>query len=844
MAKWDLPQYQSVYRDLGSVAVNTELRKRYVQNFAASDALSGAVGDMDALDFEGDQAAKERLSGKYNAELDLMSAQGDYEHMGRKVSTLARGFIKDYKPVQTNQNKYNSYIASLDEARKLGIDKGGLDETDYMGLKAKARHGYAGLQYNEDGVLDEDSYFAGQGHVKSVDLNALVNEQLKNIKPNSWKNLGTDIAVQKLQLTKDGNIDLNQEIGENGQIKYWVTTKGGKEYVDSQRIKNIVEGIIYDPNVQLGIDQKVDVLSFDKSPEDASNEAETILDEIDTKIEEVLASTEINDKEKDRLVNILEENKETLLLKQANEGDLSVVKANIKAELEANAKALAIGTHAFSEEEYGQTIRWDEAALHNTKKNIDESTIQLAVIMEADSLPGLGGASAESKRKFIGDTDMSITADLDILRNGLEKTTGEVINNDQLLDRLLDIDNAEQYTELAESYNMGTTKFKQTVNTILINKTKRDLVKQKINEVEASLVEQGKILTEKEIIEKFRKEVITNDKGKGGAGTTVFNRTGGVLSGLDLKNAMIEAGLLDTNATTKDAMEYWQIGLGTVNENDALQPKHENFMNILHENMKETFKPEFYSDKINERSSGEKDDSKRLTMSNIIRSFKSKYTNLVSKRDALANDEYSKETKTDSWHMPNFAPNKSHINNKQTKEALAGLFEGTFPPGITFINPDGGADLSLDQYFDESSWWGEWNTDNLEIQHKKIGLSSISRADGTSVLVIPVKDKRTGKTRNALVRSTAVKTGGYLESWTNSAEYQMHSLFAEGEHAQVKTFAPEIFDNVIFDYKHPTGPSVIINGKVHSKDEGLQMLANTYASKGFANSFEDLYNNQ
>ena len=196
MARWDLPQYQSVYRDLGSVAVNTELRKRYVANFAASDALAGAVGDMDALDFEGDQAAKERLANKYNAELDLMSAQGDYENMGRKTVTLARGFVNDYKPLEKNKASYTAYIASLDAARKAGD----LDEIDYQGLKAKAKHGYAGLQYDEDGELDEDSYFSGQGYVKSVDLNALINEQLQNIKPSSWKNLGTDIPLPDLIL--------------------------------------------------------------------------------------------------------------------------------------------------------------------------------------------------------------------------------------------------------------------------------------------------------------------------------------------------------------------------------------------------------------------------------------------------------------------------------------------------------------------------------------------------------------------------------------------------------------------------------------------------------------------
>ena len=97
--------------------------------------------------------------------------------------------------------------------------------------------------------------------------------------------------------------------------------------------------------------------------------------------------------------------------------------------------------------------------------------------------------------------------------------------------------------------------------------------------------------------------------------------------------------------------------------------------------------------------------------------------------------------------------------------------------------------------------------------------------------------------RNAYINASAVKTGGYLESWINSAEYQMQALFAEGEHAQVKTFSPDIFDNVVFDYNHPSGPWILINNKLYDKDEGLQLLANTYANKGFAYNFQDLYNN-
>ena len=50
MARYDLPQYQSVYRDPQSVAINKELRDRYTAAFLADDELTAAVDAMNAAD--------------------------------------------------------------------------------------------------------------------------------------------------------------------------------------------------------------------------------------------------------------------------------------------------------------------------------------------------------------------------------------------------------------------------------------------------------------------------------------------------------------------------------------------------------------------------------------------------------------------------------------------------------------------------------------------------------------------------------------------------------------------------------------------------------------------------
>ena len=49
MAKYELPQYQSMYRDTGSVQVNQLKRQEYLANMQADNALATSIMNMDAL---------------------------------------------------------------------------------------------------------------------------------------------------------------------------------------------------------------------------------------------------------------------------------------------------------------------------------------------------------------------------------------------------------------------------------------------------------------------------------------------------------------------------------------------------------------------------------------------------------------------------------------------------------------------------------------------------------------------------------------------------------------------------------------------------------------------------
>ena len=249
MAKYELPQYQSMYVDPQSVQINTELRQRFLGAFQADDALGSAVDAMTSADFEGDVAAKQRLTDEYNAKLDDRAARGDYETLGMAITRDARGFVQQYKPIQENKAAYDAFKQKIDlanESYKTG--KGGLNNQEYQQLLEKAKHNYAGLQYDEDGTLIEDSRFEGDDFVRSVDEIEEINQQLKGIEPNSIENLGIETPLGNLVMNEDGTVNIQNSRATTGEVKYWVTDKNGTiEYVDSDRVEKLARVVFVRP---------------------------------------------------------------------------------------------------------------------------------------------------------------------------------------------------------------------------------------------------------------------------------------------------------------------------------------------------------------------------------------------------------------------------------------------------------------------------------------------------------------------------------------------------------------------------------------------------------------------
>lgn len=245
MARTNLPTYTSVYKDPGSVAINTELRRRYANAFANDDKLTGAVDGMVNANFEGDQMLKDDLSSRYNKQLQERARRGDYETMGQNIARDSRQFVKEYAPIEQNYKAVQAYQLRIQEAYK----EGKIDEETYRRAFAMSAHNYKGLQQNEDGSINDQSFFSGYNFVDDQNISALM-----------------DDAMQGYAAHKGGS-DI-QRVGQGPNAMYKMRVGSEYEVVPQADVERIFNDVISDPSVRAYLNQKADLRTFDVSDEE------------------------------------------------------------------------------------------------------------------------------------------------------------------------------------------------------------------------------------------------------------------------------------------------------------------------------------------------------------------------------------------------------------------------------------------------------------------------------------------------------------------------------------------------------------------------------------------------
>lgn len=300
MARTNLPGYTSVYKDPGSVAINTELRRRYANAFANEDTLTGAVDGMVSADFEGDQMLKDDLSSRYNNNLRERAARGDYETMGQTISRDSRKFVKEYAPIEQNYKSVQAYKESI----KKAYSEGKIDEETYRRAFAMSAHNYKGLQQNEDGSINDKSFFAGYNFVDDQNISALMDDAMDGYAAHTG---GSD--VQRV----------GQAAYEDGPPMYKMRVGSTWEVVPQAEVDRIFNDVISDPSVRAYLNQKADLRTFDVSDEEMQKQLSLNLygnpdDPNDKGLYGVMSdlTSEGKDKEAEAYKNIIEQ-QESLL---------------------------------------------------------------------------------------------------------------------------------------------------------------------------------------------------------------------------------------------------------------------------------------------------------------------------------------------------------------------------------------------------------------------------------------------------------------------------------------------------------------------------------------------------
>tara|TARA_R110000850_G_scaffold20108_1_gene60118 strand:+ start:862 stop:2946 length:2085 start_codon:yes stop_codon:yes gene_type:complete len=239
---------QSMYVDPRSVQIGDKLRDRFASNFQAADALEAQLATLKVADFEGDQQMKKQLMDSTRSKLEQLAGRGDYENLSMPVAKSAREFQTRYTPLEENYNKYQKYVEDISSKYKAGE----IDAETYKQALPASKKGYTGIQVDAEGNIDPDSYFGGMSLVKDVNIQELLEKNIKGI-----------VAEESGQMI--------QKVGQGPNGMYAITESGNVISVSEERVKAVYDAVISQPDVKAALSQKATLRTYNLEEQDINN---------------------------------------------------------------------------------------------------------------------------------------------------------------------------------------------------------------------------------------------------------------------------------------------------------------------------------------------------------------------------------------------------------------------------------------------------------------------------------------------------------------------------------------------------------------------------------------------
>ena len=761
MARYELPAPMSMYRDTGAVEITKLLRDRYVQNLAADDALAQAILEMDSLG--ADDETKQALIEKYNAQLNQRAEQGNYEMKGVAIQKDARAFTNDYQPIKVSKMRYDTYAAQLEK----DYQDGKIDSQTRDGRLAESLYNYKGVQYREDGSVDDDSLFNGSSYVHDVNVEEEIIKHMKDV-------VMTEIDTTGVEVPLDAEMNIITKIDPATQSPaYYMKSGTYEKRLDEGLVASVVNSVLNQPNVSSSIYQKAHLENYalaDINTETGNTKAfdklAQIVSVIEAETEKLEDKKDLSDAEEiklERNIAVLD-NIEQAKARGVDDVALVTLLANDAKRYYYLDNAITKYAGVKSYKAVRDFTEGSSLKAANDPNRVP-TNVSYKVGVKGLVVEVLGGTTLEEKQKLVANSN-----------NDLNKFRNDPKKGPQFIADALDASSAEQYDALALKYNLSAGQARNLSRQIQYDVRLIELAS--IQESEAYQAAFNMSKDDYAIqMDNLFSNINRRDMNSGG-------------------NVSVE-DLVSTLSEVEGSPYSISEGLELLNSNKLIKGKVITALNTKRNGNNEV----------------------KANIFNLTNSILREFDRKVSKDKKELNEYLDAEVKTDAIVMPSF-----NDPTGKTSKNVKTLFSEGLPGGDEFELIDSeGNETSYGALKDKTDGFLNLG-EGPEIVKDQIGLVHVARPDGKALIAIPFKNKETKEIKVYYADASQLVTpkGAPLNNYINSMEFRVRSMYRQGIWANVKRWTPEIFGgSVTFDYANN---KIFIGGTEYGVEDGLKEI--------------------
>tara|TARA_R100000541_G_scaffold58533_1_gene69917 strand:- start:63 stop:2585 length:2523 start_codon:yes stop_codon:yes gene_type:complete len=798
MAKYELPQYQSMYKDTGSVQVNQLKRQEYMANMQADNALSTSIMNMEAL--EEDNETLYTLADKYNGGIDERAQRTDYENLGMTIHRDAMSFVKDYTPIKRSKDLYTAYETMLNER----VAKGDITDSIKQRKLAQSKSKYKGIQYTPSGTVDQESYFSGSNVVNYVDVNDEFAKAMKDVVAREMKVEGYELRDGNFEIVLDSYGKLKP--GEDAGAPVWKIKKGDEILgeVDPNLVANITGAVLRRDDVSSYLRQEADLSTYMFTEEESQEKLSEALSIIDTRIDNAISDEDLTDDEKADQIEGFEEYKEKIIENAEKNGAQSTLLSITHDDLNKQYLQDAQNKYVYSNRATKEDVTvLDEDGIGSLTPNDSQVIIQ-GEVSGALTADVLGGKTLKDKRAFQNESQNVLDS-----RN---TKFGEEFTSD-----MLEVNTEEDVEAMALKYNLDPKDVKSESQLVKRNQDNVDLMELQIQDAVLNATGgKTKEVYDQELSDKYKN---LSDSYGGG-----FQVTGEMLLKAlqsptfeteDDEGGKRTGPQLPADATVKDAMDWMRDNNAfSSSPNNRILQGHTYQQELLRVLGEQNLNPNDIANSGQVPLGYPNAAVNNLDRKEIYATLAMNYLKFASNYDEEVNKfekGIEKHLDTQQIKFDDTIATSFGDNTTATREEIRDTIKEGIPGAFATYSDVSNEPQPWDKVMEET-----YGDKEFKILPEQSGLSNISMVDGTPLMVIAVKSE--GKIKTFHIKASQFNMPS-VSAYTNGTGYRVRSLYARGQWANVDEWSPKLFrheievegedkkmtkqevDGVIFKYK-------------------------------------------